>query len=412
MLIIKKDVISSTNKYIKEHYETLDNYTIVAANYQTNGRGRMTRVWHSTAGENILMSILIKEFNNQSDLNLLSLVTGVAVHKFLSKYLNNLYIKWPNDVLVDNKKICGILLEGKMNNNSKMVVIGIGININQTNFDDEINLLTTSLKKELKRIDDVLQENERFQKFIADVGLVIALPNGDTMTVTEDNIIGLRDSINYLITKKKIISSEFNKLTTDIDKLEREKRIEEQQLDFFEDSSNAIEIFEKQIARIPINAVVLEKKIKNTENEIKKLNQRIKELTRFKDGHSTITSLYNNAKKYLIELGLDGKSLTEKYLFTSNLKELSGAILHNTVFSFRISCLLEIEKYLNIKLPIILDSPSGKEIDSENIRKLINILKRDFSNHQIIIASIYKYELDSINTITINNRLIEMGTTE
>ena len=149
MLIIKKDVITSTNEYIKEHYETLDNYTIVTANYQTNGRGRMTRVWHSYAGDNILMSILIKEFNDRTDLNLLSLVTGVAVHKFLSKYLNKLYIKWPNDVLVDNKKICGILLEGKMNNNSKMVVIGIGININQTSFNDDINLLTTSLKKEL-----------------------------------------------------------------------------------------------------------------------------------------------------------------------------------------------------------------------------------------------------------------------
>ena len=109
----------------------------------------MTRVWHSCAGDNILMSILIKEFNDRTDLNLLSLVTGVAVHKFLSKYLNKLYIKWPNDVLVDNKKICGILLEGKMNNNSKMVVIGIGININQTSFNDDINLLTTSLKKEL-----------------------------------------------------------------------------------------------------------------------------------------------------------------------------------------------------------------------------------------------------------------------
>lgn len=149
MLIIKKDVITSTNEYIKEHYETLDNYTIVTANYQTNGRGRMTRVWHSCAGENILMSILIKEINDRTDLNLLSLVTGVAVHKFLSKYLNKLYIKWPNDVLVDNKKICGILLEGKMNNSSKMVVIGIGININQTSFNDDINLLTTSLKKEL-----------------------------------------------------------------------------------------------------------------------------------------------------------------------------------------------------------------------------------------------------------------------
>lgn len=184
MLIIKKDVISSTNEYIKEQYETLDNYTIVTANYQTNGRGRMTRIWHSTAGENILMSILIKEFNNQSDLNLLSLVTGVAVHKFLSKYLNNLYIKWPNDVLVDNKKICGILLEGKMNNNSKMVVIGIGININQTKFDDEINLLTTSLKKELninfdidllieelsnilvKEIDEYLNGNTSYIEYI------------------------------------------------------------------------------------------------------------------------------------------------------------------------------------------------------------------------------------------------------
>lgn len=277
---------------------------------------------------------------------------------------------------------------------------------------EQYKIQKTSLKRELKRIDDVLQENERFQKFIADVGLVIALPNGETVAVTEDNIIGLSDSINYLITKKKIISSEFNKLSLAIDKLEKEKRREQQQLDFFEDSSNAIEIFDKQIARIPINAIVLEKKIKNTENEIKKLNQRIRALTRFKDGHSTITSLYNNAKKYLTELGQNGAYLTERYLFTSNLKELSGAILHNTVFSFRISCLLEIEKYLNIKLPIILDSPSGKEIDSENIKKLVNILRRDFADHQIIIASIYKYDLDSINMITINNRLIEMETTE
>ena len=65
------------------------------------------------------------------------------------------------------------------------------------------------------------------------------------------------------------------------------------------------------------------------------------------------------------------------------------------------------EKCLNIKLPIILDSPSGKEIDSENIKKLITILKRDFSDHQIIIASIFEYDLNSVNKIEITNRLIE-----
>ena len=152
---------------------------------------------------------------------------------------------------------------------------------------------------------------------------------------------------------------------------------------------------------------MIEKRISNTEKEIKLISERIKKLTRVKDGHSTITSLYNNAKRYLTELGLDGARLTEQYLFTSNLKELSGAILHNTVFSFRIACLIEMEKCLNIKLPIILDSPSGKEIDSENIKKLITILKRDFSDHQIIIASIFEYDLNNVNKIEITNRLIE-----
>lgn len=272
---------------------------------------------------------------------------------------------------------------------------------------EQCKMQKSLLLKELRRIDKVLQENEKFQKFISDIGLIIALPNGETIAVNESNIVGLRDSINYLIAKKKIITSEYNQIANEIEKLEKERRTEAQQLDFFDDPNKATEIFDKQIARIPINALIIEKRIANTEKEIKLISERIKKLTRVKDGYSTITSLYNNAKKYLMELGLDGKRLTEQYLFTSNLKELSGAILHNTVFSFRIACLIEMEKCLNIKLPIILDSPSGKEIDSENIKKLITILKRDFSDHQIIIASIFEYDLNQVNKIEITNRLIE-----
>ena len=58
-------------------------------------------------------------------------------------------------------------------------------------------------------------------------------------------------------------------------------------------------------------------------------------------------------------------------------------------------------------MPIILDSPSGKEIDHQNIEAMIKILKRDFSDNQIIIASIYEYDLININKINIVNRLIE-----
>ena len=75
--------------------------------------------------------------------------------------------------------------------------------------------------------------------------------------------------------------------------------------------------------------------------------------------------------------------------------------MHKTVFAFRLACLLEVEKHLNIKFPIILDSPSGKEIDKQNIEAMVEILKRDFANNQIIIASIYEYNLPDVNKITI-----------
>ena len=89
------------------------------------------------------------------------------------------------------------------------------------------------------------------------------------------------------------------------------------------------------------------------------------------------------------------------------MKELSGAVLHKTVFAFRLAYIIEIEKFLNIKLPVILDSLSGKEVDQTNIQLMVNILKRDFSNNQIIIASIFQYDFDSVNLIEIKNRLIE-----
>ena len=66
-------------------------------------------------------------------------------------------------------------------------------------------------------------------------------------------------------------------------------------------------------------------------------------------------------------------------------------MLHKTVFSFRLAYIIEIEKVLGIKLPILMDSPRGREVDDNNIGKMMEILKRDFPNNQIIIASIYNY---------------------
>lgn len=198
MIIIKKDVISSTNDFIKENSNLIENYTTVIAKYQTKGKGRLTRVWQSNDGENILMSIAVKEFKERKDLHLLSLVAGVAVHKFLSKYLSNLKIKWPNDILVDSKKICGILLEGQINNQSQLVIIGIGININQTYFSSEIDDITTSLKKETNLNYNVDELIEEFLKVL--IKEIDTFLNNDNMFITyiRQHLFGINEVISYV----------------------------------------------------------------------------------------------------------------------------------------------------------------------------------------------------------------------
>lgn len=278
----------------------------------------------------------------------------------------------------------------------------IDISLNQCRM--ELNLL----KAELRRINKVLKDNKAFTKFIAEIGLLIRTPDGQTISVTEENIVGLNDTIDYLIAKRQIIISQYKQLQNKLIEIERERRAEDIQLSFFEDEETISQIFDKRIANIPINEMAVKNGITRIEQEIKTISTRIKDVSqKAKNARNIISSIFANTKKYLLELGLDESKITERYLFTSNLKELSGAILHKTVFAFRLACLSEVEKHLGIKFPIILDSPSGKEIDQQNIQAMINILKRDFSDNQIIIASIYNYNLDNVHSINIINKLIE-----
>ena len=142
--------IDSTNTYLKENYHKLQNFTFVSASYQSNGHGRYNRVWESNKNENLMFSLLIKDKKLISMFSSLSLATSTAILKVLESYkLNNLSIKWPNDVYVKDKKICGILLESISNNTDiDVLVVGVGLNVNQKDFSNEISYKTTSIYKE------------------------------------------------------------------------------------------------------------------------------------------------------------------------------------------------------------------------------------------------------------------------
>ena len=119
--------IDSTNNYLKNSYQLLDNFTFVTADYQSKGKGRNDRVWESSKGLNITFSILIKDSKLLEVSTILSLMTAVELAKLLDRYgIDNVSIKWPNDVYVNCKKIAGILLEGNVPN---YVVVGVGLNL-------------------------------------------------------------------------------------------------------------------------------------------------------------------------------------------------------------------------------------------------------------------------------------------
>lgn len=144
--IIFKKEINSTNTFLKENYNSLTNETIIYTNHQTNGRGRTTHNWYDEDGKNLLMSILYKDKTLNEFLDKITLVVAVGVYNVLTKYLDNVTIKWPNDIYVSGKKICGILCEGITSNNDVALVIGIGLNVNGTIYPDDIKENTTSLK--------------------------------------------------------------------------------------------------------------------------------------------------------------------------------------------------------------------------------------------------------------------------
>ncbi len=146
------DTISSTNDYLlrKEKNKNKD-IKICIAEEQTKGRGRRGKSWISPKFKNIYFSL--NSYFKKEDLSGLSIAVALSVSKVLTKINVMSLIKWPNDLLVGNKKICGILIETAKVGELTKVVIGIGINVNME-YSELIDQEWTSIKLEKKQLVD------------------------------------------------------------------------------------------------------------------------------------------------------------------------------------------------------------------------------------------------------------------
>ncbi|MGD9200898.1 MAG: biotin--[acetyl-CoA-carboxylase] ligase [Chitinispirillia bacterium] len=134
--IYKYDELESTNNFIKNNIESLKDYTVIWGNKQSSGRGRFSRKWISIGGKDLTFSILLplsslKPCNWPNTTQ----ITALCIAELLEDYMRSVRIKWPNDILVNNKKICGILCEIIKRKRSNGVIVGIGLNVNSSAHD-------------------------------------------------------------------------------------------------------------------------------------------------------------------------------------------------------------------------------------------------------------------------------------
>ena len=163
---IYAEELDSTNSFLfdKKNKNLVDG-TVVFAEKQNKGRGRKDRVWYSVKGQNLYFSILLanKKYIGKN-INLINLASSLAVAQSIENLFQlNTNLKWPNDVLIKGKKVSGILLEASSQGSKiEKLVIGIGINVNQTQFQGNFNIPPTSIKLESK-------ENIERERLLAEV---------------------------------------------------------------------------------------------------------------------------------------------------------------------------------------------------------------------------------------------------
>ncbi|RTZ80774.1 MAG: biotin--[acetyl-CoA-carboxylase] ligase [SAR324 cluster bacterium] len=163
--IIRLKEIDSTNSYLKDKSELLQrNGLVVIAEMQVSGRGRAGRKFTSVIGNNVTFSVVLHPNLPLEEIQIFALLAGVAVARVLENYVKNIRLKWPNDVLVNEKKICGILLEtiNIPDHSFPVLIMGIGLNTKgcPNDYPEELQHIVTTIESEMSPISDISSKTE------------------------------------------------------------------------------------------------------------------------------------------------------------------------------------------------------------------------------------------------------------
>ena len=274
---------------------------------------------------------------------------------------------------------------------------------------DYLNLRINSLKEDIKRIDSVVSKNLSLFNYLASMHLVVVSQSGEEVPVNQNTLRDAKETNDFLSSRKNVLSLELKKL-------EKELEGHRHELDDYYVKNNTIlnllgeekkepsPYLFKSITNLDINLQELQNIIDENTKQISQLRQTIS--LKISRNIELSKNIFNRLYGYCEELGISSRVINDpKFLYTDKLKYYSGTDFHKLVIAFKVALHKAAENYLGTSLPFVLDSPSGRELNDENIELTINFVKRELSESQLFFASIKPIE--SEKTLYFHERAIE-----
>lgn len=264
------------------------------------------------------------------------------------------------------------------------------------------------IKRKLKEISNVLNENVSFFSFLEKMKIYVKNNNGESILVNRNTIVNAEENIKYIEYQKNhyiyVLEQETKVLT----------RLSNELNEYYEKSNNLFGYSPVQSSEIKVNNALSQIQIDliSVNNLLNEYNENLKNIKtqineRLTANFEFMNKVYSYVYKYCDKLGIGEKiSKKREFIFTDNLKRYSGTILHKLVISFKIAMHKILEEKLGYNVPLILDSPTGREVKKETVKEIMNLIANELPNTQLIIASIYNY-FNTQKTFIFKNYAIE-----
>lgn len=354
-------------------------------------------------------------FDQEKGWTLLNRGTIIGINRFsienffrgLNDDVSDESYKLESELKAINKKIAQYNLLFNVAEYQTEVNQNVGHNLSCDTFDEELENELIQVRQqlnivenELSIINNIIKKNKNFVDFIEQKRIFVKLQDDSVVQVTRQNLYNYDSVVDSNEARKSLLVAERNMLKRRIAEIDsaREKQLT------FETLPSVEEQLVQKLSEIKNIGSV---EVKSILDGLKKEKERLSKLLLKHTKHNNvwIDEVCETAKRYATELKISDMFKID--IFTHNLRTKSGAILHKLVFIYKLAYIKALSKKVGYPMPIFCDSPNGREVEHSTILEMLSIIKRDFSEHQLLIATIFDYIdiFPDANIITLNGKL-------